>query len=103
MKRLNDTSWPTLLGYAYAAFIGIALLSLAVPEPWRASVKPFVLALPLMLIVAKDLSSIPDVAARLRALRRQGAGIGQWTAACLPPGLVGLARLERAIWRGFVC
>ncbi|MGX4644162.1 hypothetical protein [Massilia sp. SYSU DXS3249] len=101
--KLNDTSWPTLLGYAWAAFIAVAVLSLATPEPWRASVKALSLALPLMLIVAKDLSSLPDVAARLRALRRQGAGAVSLLAACLPPGLVGLMRLDRALWRSFFC
>lgn len=99
--RLNDTSWATLLGYAYAAFLAIALLRYAAPESWRMSLKAFGLALPLLLIAAKDLASLPDVAARLRVLRRDGAGIGHWIAACLPPGLIGLARLDRAIWRGF--
>lgn len=99
--RLNDTSWPTLLGYAAAAFVAIVLLRLAAPDSWRAGLKACSLALPLLLIAAKDLSSLPDVAARLRVLRRQGGGIGPSIAACLPPGLVGLARLDRAIWRGF--
>lgn len=100
-KQLNDTRWLTVLGYAYALFITIGLLRYMAPEPWRAPVKALGLALPLMLLAAKDLASLPDVAARLRALRRQGAGWPRWVAACLPPGLIGLARLERAIWRGF--
>ena len=100
-RQLNDTSWPTLLGYAWAAFIAVAVLSMVTPEPWRAGVKALSLALPLMLFVAKDLSSLPDVAARLRALRRQGAGTLSLLAACLPPGLVGLMRLDRALWHSF--
>lgn len=99
--RLNDTGWVTWLGYAYAVFLTVALVRQVGPESWRPSLRVFGLALPLLLIVAKDLSSLPDVAARLRVLRREGAGISQWIAACLPQGLIGLPRLERAIWRGF--
>ncbi|MEN3276940.1 MAG: hypothetical protein V7631_2730 [Massilia sp.] len=100
-RRLNDTSWATLIGYAYALFITLALLRYATPAHWREPMKALGLALPLMLLVAKDLAQIPDVAARLRALRRQGAGAFHLLAACLPPGLIGLLRLDRAIWRGF--
>lgn len=102
-RQLNDTRWPTVLGYAWGLFMTVVVVSILVPEAWRAPLKALALALPLMLLVAKDLASIPDVAARIRALRRQGAGRGQWLAACLPPGLIGLARLDRAIWRGLFC
>lgn len=100
-RQLNDTSWLTVLGYAWAVFMTGAMLLAVIPVGWRAPVKALGLALPLMLLVAKDLASIPDVAGRLRALRLHGAGWGHRLTACLPPGLIGLARLERAIWRGF--
>ncbi|MGJ9418863.1 hypothetical protein ACHAC9_14005 [Massilia sp. CMS3.1] len=100
-RQLNETNWLTVLGYAWVLFMTLALLPTVTPEAWRASVKA--LALPLMLLAAKDLASLPDVVARLRTLRRQGAGWGHWLAACLPPGLIGLMRLDRAIWRGFFC
>lgn len=100
-RQLNDTSWLTVLGYAWAVFITGAVLLIVMPAGWRTPLKALGLGLPLMLLVAKDLASIPDVAGRLRALRSQGAGWGQWLAACLPPGLIGLARMERAVWRGF--
>ncbi|MFC5459527.1 hypothetical protein [Massilia niabensis] len=102
-RQLNETNWLTVLGYAWLLFLGLTLLLVVTPDAWRAPVKALGLALPLMLLAAKDLASIPDVAARMRALRRQGAGWGRWLAACLPPGLIGLARLDRAIWRDFFC
>ena len=102
-RQLNDTSWVTVIGYAWALFIAFVMLMIVTPAGWRTPLRALGFALPLALLVAKDLASIPDVAARLRALRRQGAGLGSWLAACLPPGLIGLARLERAIWRGFFC
>ena len=102
-RQLNDTSWINVLGYAYAFFITMPLLGYLAPSEWRGAVKALGLALPLLLLAAKDLSSIPDVAARLRTLRRQGAGPFSLLAACLPPGLVGLPRLERQIWRDFFC
>jgi len=100
-RQLDDTPWPTVLGYAYASFITLALLFLLTPTAWHGPVKTIGLALPLMLLAAKDLASIPDVAVRLRALRRQDAGWPALLAACLPSGLIGMARLERDIWRGF--
>lgn len=100
-RQLNDTPWPMMLGYAYAAFITMAMLSFLTHGTWHACLKALGLALPLMLLAAKDLASLPDVAARLQALRRQNAGWPRLLAACLPPGLSGLARLEREIWRGF--
>ena len=102
-RRLDDTPWLTVLGYAYASFITLAMLMWLLPAQWRASVKGIELALPMLLLVAKDLSQIPDVRARLRALRRAGAGWPSYPAACLPPGLIGLMRLGREQRRGFLC
>jgi hypothetical protein len=102
-RQLNDTSWVTVLKYAWVLFFTVTAILAVTPDAWRAPVKELGLVLPLLLLVAKDLASIPDAAARLRALRRQGTGWGQWLAACLPPGLIGLARMERDIWRSFFC
>jgi hypothetical protein len=102
-RRLNDTPWLTVLGYAYASFTTLAMLMWLLPAQWRASVKGLELALPLLLFVAKDLSQIPDVPARLRALRKAGGGWLSYPAACLPPGLIGLMRLGREQRRGFLC
>ena len=102
-RQLNDTSWTKVLTYAWAAFITVAMLLSLIPEHWRGTVKSLGLALPLLLLAAKDLAQIPDVAARLRALRQHGAGALPMLTACLPPALVGLARLDRALWRSFFC
>jgi hypothetical protein len=102
-RRLDDTPWLTVLGYAYASFITLAMLMWLLPARWRTNVKGLELALPLLLLVAKDLSQIPDVPARLHSLRRAGAGWLSYPAACLPPGLIGLMRLGREQRRGFLC
>lgn len=38
-RQLNDTNWLTVLGYAWALFITVALLVIVTPEAWRAPVK----------------------------------------------------------------
>ena len=102
-RRLDDTPWLTVLGYAYASLITLVILMWLLPAQWRASIKGLELVLPLTLLIAKDLSQIPDAGARLRALRREGAGWLSYPVACLPPGLVGLMRLGREQRRGFLC
>lgn len=99
--RLNETPWLTVLGYAWAAFATLAVLQLVTPAHWYASMRTLGLALPLLLLVAKDVAQLPDVLARLRTLRGRHSGVADWLAACLPPGLPGWMRLERALWRGF--
>lgn len=102
-RQLNEASWTSVLGVAYALFFGLAVLSLLTPAHWRAPVKALSLALPLMLIAAKDLVQLPDVTHRLRALRSQRAAWPRFVVACLPPALVGMARLDRALWRSLFC
>ncbi|WP_312550045.1 hypothetical protein [Massilia sp.] len=102
-RQLNDTSWTRVMTYAWAAFITLAMLLPFVPEQWRGTAKSIGFALPLLLLAAKDFAQLPDLAARLRALHRQGAGALAMLAACLPPGLIGLARLDRELWRSFFC
>lgn len=102
-RRLNDTSWVTVLGYAWGLFMTVAMLRSFAPEQWRGPARMLAFALPLMLCAAKDLASLPDVVPRLRALRRRGAGALSLLAACLPPGLVGLMRVDRELWRSFFC
>lgn len=100
-ERLNDTTWLAVFGYAWALFSTTAMLLLVTPTAWRAPIKIAGFGLPLLLFVAKDLAQLPDVVARLSALRRRRTRLSEWLAACLPPGLVGWMRLERALWSGF--
>jgi hypothetical protein len=75
---------------------------MVVPAAWRPAVKSLGLAVPLALLVAKDLAQAPRVLMTLRGLRAQRAGLLQYLAACLPPALLGMARLDRVMWGGFV-
>jgi hypothetical protein len=99
-ERLNDTTWLTVFGYAWAIFSTTAMLLLVTPMAWRAPIKIVGFALPLLLFVVKDLAQLPDVLVRLRALRGRRSRPSEWLVACLPPGLVGWMRLERALWSG---
>lgn len=67
----------------------------------RAILRPLILAAPLLPFLAKDLAHLPDAQRRVRALLE--AGTRAWwrlPLACLPPELLGLFRLDRAMRRG---
>lgn len=100
-RQLDDMPWRTLFGYGWAVISTSVLLMLVVPVSWHPAVKAASLALPLLFIVAKDLAQLPRVLGALRDLRARRAGPMAKLAACLPPALIGMARLDRRLWRGF--
>lgn len=99
--RLRRTPWTTVIRTAWLAFLALAVV-LAVLPAWLAhALKSLSFAAPLAMFVAKDLVHLPDALARTRAALAQG----RWRslpAAWLPPELVGLLRLDRALRRGFM-
>jgi hypothetical protein len=99
---LRGRSWTYLLGMGYFALALGALGSVALPAGMSRYLHRALLAVPLLLIVAKDLAHLPDALARLRSAARERSGFATWLAALLPPELVGLLRLDRALWRGFM-
>jgi hypothetical protein len=100
-ERLRRTRWLDLIGHAWLILVGGMFLRLALPAQLAHALRPLCLAAPLMLVLAKDLSHLPDALARSRDLIRRRAW-RQLPAAWLPPELLGLARIERALRRGFV-
>lgn len=94
---LRRTSWLQLAGYAYLGFFMLLLLRLAAPEPVGPVLRKLGLALPLILLAAKDLAHLPDARRRLRAATGWDSRIG----ALLPPELIGMIRLDRLMWTGF--
>ncbi|KQV37119.1 hypothetical protein [Massilia sp. Root335] len=99
--RLDDTPWLTVSRYAWGAFSVIAIAALVAPAAWRPTVKMLGLAMPLLFFAAKDVAQLPRVLVLMRDLRWQRAGALRYVSACFPPALIGLARVDRELWRGF--
>lgn len=95
---LRRTSWSQLAGYAYLGFLILLLARLAAPEAAGPALRKLALALPLVLLAAKDLAHLPDALRRLRS----AAGWQGRTLALLPPELIGMVRLDRLMWDGFL-
>jgi hypothetical protein len=96
--HLRRTSWTQLAGYAWLGFFILILVRMAAPGPTGPALGKLALLLPLCLLVAKDLAHLPDALARLRA----ASGWRSRIAALLPPELVGMLRLDRLMWTGFL-
>jgi hypothetical protein len=98
---LRQTPWLDILRNAWLVLMGGMLVKLILPAGPAHSLRPLFLAAPLLVLAAKDLSHLPDALARTRAAVHARA----WRAlpaAWLPPELVGLIRLDRALRHGFL-
>lgn len=96
--KLRRTSWLQLAGYAYLGFFILLLVRLAAPEAMGPALRTLGLALPLALLAAKDFAHLPDALQRLRG----ATGWHGRILALLPPELIGMARLDRLMWIGFL-
>jgi hypothetical protein len=95
---LRLTSWTQLAGYAYLGFFILIFVRMAAPEAIGPALRKLALLLPLCLLVAKDLAHLPDALDRLRL----ASGWRSRIIALLPPELVGMFRLDRLLWSGFL-
>lgn len=90
-----------MIGAAWLVFAGGMILTLVLPRWLVHSLRPLLLLAPLLVLIAKDLSHLPDALERTRdALRAR-----TWRklpAAWLPPELIGMLRLDRALRQGFM-
>ncbi|SFD90139.1 hypothetical protein [Massilia yuzhufengensis] len=96
--ELRRTSWLQLAGYAWIGFFVVFLVKLAAPAGMGPALRACGLVLPLLLLAAKDLAHAPDALRRLQ-------GADNWRGritALLPPELLGMLRIERLMWRGFL-
>lgn len=96
--QLRRTSWRQLALYAFLALFALVLMRLMLPAAMRPALRKLDLVLPLLLLAAKDLAHLPDALRRLRA----ASGWPGRIAAALPPELVGMFRLDRLMWSGFM-
>lgn len=99
--RLRHASWLDQIKCAYLIMLGGIFVLFCLPSSIKHLLRPLLPLAALLPIVAKDLAHLPDAAMRLRhalAGRRWHA----IPAALLPPELLGLVRLDRAIRAGFM-
>jgi hypothetical protein len=98
-ERLRRTPWREVIGNAWLVLLGAIFLKAILPGHLADALRPLVLVAPLLVLIAKDLSHLPDALDRTREILRTRA----WRAlpaAWLPPELVGLCRLDRDLRRG---
>lgn len=100
-ERLRTMSWRDMAKCAWLILLAMMTLKLLVPASLGDGVRPLILIAPLLPFIAKDLSHWPDALARLRAALADRA----WRrvlAACWPPELIGLLRIDGAMRAGFL-
>jgi hypothetical protein len=100
-ERLRRTPWLDVIRNAWLVLLGAIFIKAILPAPLANSLRPLLLLAPVLVLVAKDLSHLPDAFQRSRTAMRMRAW-RQLPAAWLPPELVGLFRLDRDLRRGFV-
>ena len=100
-ERLRRILWLDVLGAAWLVFVGGMFLMLVLPRSLVHSLRPLFLLAPLLVLIAKDLSHLPDALERSRDALRSRAW-RKLPAAWLPPELIGMLRLDRALRGGFM-
>jgi hypothetical protein len=100
VSLLRATTWREIAGLAIGALLLASITKTLAPE----AVKPLVhhagLALPLLLLMAKDIAHAPQAWQRLRSAHAARAPWHAHLTALLPPELPGLFKLDRLLWLG---
>jgi len=100
VSLLRATTWRELAGLAIGALLLASIAKRLAPE----AVKPLLhhagLALPLLLLMAKDIAHAPQAWQRLRSAHAARAPWYAHLTALLPPELPGLFKLDRLLWLG---
>jgi hypothetical protein len=100
VSLLRATTWRELAGLAIGALLLASIARKLAPE----TVKPLLhhagLALPLLLLMAKDIAHAPQAWQRLRSTHAARAPWHAHLTALLPPELPGLIKLDRLLWLG---
>lgn len=99
--NLRRNRWIDQIQQAYLVLLAAVAIKFCLPGAIQEALRPLLLVLPLLPIVAKDLAHWPDAVARLR----RALATRDWKAAStafLPPELVGMLRLDRALRHGFM-
>jgi hypothetical protein len=100
-ERLRRTPWLDVIRNAWLVLLGGMALKAMLPAGLASTLRPLILIAPLLVLIAKDLSHLPDAVERTRGIVRTRAW-RQLPAAWLPPELVGLIRLDGEQRRGFM-
>jgi len=93
-------TWRDLAGCAIAALLLIAVAKMIAPDAARPLLHHAGLALPLLLLVAKDIAHAPQAWQRLHRAHASRAPWHARVTALLPPELLGLFKLDRLLWLG---
>lgn len=102
VSTLRAASWLDLVGIGLAALLLTSIAKALAPDAAKPLLRSVGLALPLLLLVAKDLAHAPQAWQRLRSAHAARAPWHAQVAALLPPELMGMMRLDRLLWIGFV-
>lgn len=97
---LRATPWRDLAGWGLASLFLVSIVKTLAPEAFKPFLRGAGLAIPLLLLMAKDLAHAPDAWQRLRGAHAARAPWHAHVAALLPPELVGMLRLDRLLWIG---
>jgi len=99
-STLRATSWRDLAGWGLASLFIVSMIKAFAPDAARPFLRSAGLALPLLLLMAKDIAHAPDAWQRLRSAHAARAPWYARLRALLPPELVGMSRLDRLLWIG---
>ena len=99
-STLRATSWRDLAGWGLASLFIASFVKTLAPDAAKPFLRSLGLALPLLLLVAKDLAHAPEAWQRLRSAHAARAPWHARVTALLPPELVGMLKLDRLLWIG---
>lgn len=100
-ERLRRTPWIDVIRNAWLILLGGIALKAILPADIGNALRPLLLLAPLLVLIAKDLSHLPDALQRTRDIQRTRTW-RKLPAAWLPPELVGLLQLGAAQRRGCI-
>lgn len=100
VSLLRATAWRDLAGVAVGALLLASIAKKLAPEAFKPLIHHAGLALPLLLLMAKDIAHAPQAWQRLRSTHAARAPWYAHLTALLPPELPGLFKLDRLLWLG---
>jgi hypothetical protein len=100
VSLLRATTWRELAGLAIGALLLASIAKKLAPETVEPLLHHAGLALPLLLLMAKDIAHAPQAWERLRSAHAARAPWYAHLTALLPPELPGLFKLDRLLWLG---
>jgi len=100
VSLLRATTWREIAGVAIGALLLTSIIKALAPDSAKPLLHHAALALPLLLLMAKDIAHAPQAWQRLRSAHAARAPWHAHLTALLPPELSGLCKLDRLLWLG---